>query len=148
LERTRTKASYDKEKAKAYRIANKERLNLLDRERMLNDSSYKLKRNIRTLIRQSFKHNGTKKNTKTINILGCSIDEFKAYIETQFEPWMNWANKGLYNGQPNYGWDIDHIIPNSTATNDEDIYKLNHYTNLQPLCSYINRVVKGNKLSY
>ncbi|HMZ47140.1 MAG TPA: hypothetical protein PLU36_10075 [Chitinophagaceae bacterium] len=58
---------------------------------------------------------------------------------------MNWRNKGLYNGTPNFGWDIDHIIPLSSAVNETDIIKLNHYTNLRPLCSYVNRYVKRDK---
>ena len=55
---------------------------------------------------------------------------------------MTWENRGLYNGELNYGWDIDHIIPSSSGLNYNDIIKLNHYTNLQPLCSYTNRVIK------
>ena len=55
---------------------------------------------------------------------------------------MNWDNYGLYNGKKDYGWDIDHIIPLSKAKIEDDVIKLNHYTNLQPLCSYINRIVK------
>ena len=55
---------------------------------------------------------------------------------------MNWDNYGLYNGTENYGWDIDHIKPSSLAINEEELLKLNHFSNLQPLCSYINRDVK------
>jgi len=55
---------------------------------------------------------------------------------------MNWENRGLYNGELNYGWDIDHIKPLATATCETDIIKLNHYTNLKPLCSYTNRYIK------
>ena len=43
-----------------------------------------------------------------------------------------------------YMWDIDHIIPVSSAKREEEIIKLNHYTNLQPLCSKINRYIKKN----
>ena len=103
---------------------------------------FKLKQNTRNLIRKGFKNKGFRKNTKTEQILGCTFEKFKIYIENQFQPWMNWDNRGLYNGQPNYGWDIDHKIPLSTAKASEDIIRLNHYTNFQPLCSYINRVIK------
>ena len=55
---------------------------------------------------------------------------------------MAWENKGLYNGELNYGWDVDHIKPLSTASSEEELIILNHYTNLQPLCSKINRDIK------
>ena len=58
---------------------------------------------------------------------------------------MSYDNYGKYNGCFNYGWDIDHIIPISTAVNDQDLLRLNHYTNLQPLCSKMNRDIKYNK---
>jgi len=61
---------------------------------------------------------------------------------------MSWENRGLYNGELDYGWDIDHIIPLCTVETEEDIVRLNHYTNLQPLCSYKNRVVKRDLLEY
>ena len=57
---------------------------------------------------------------------------------------MTWDNRGKYNGTPNFGWDIDHIIPTSTAKTIDDVITLNHYTNLQPLCSHINRDIKRN----
>lgn len=97
-----------------------------------------MKRNIRGVL----KKNGFSKKSKTLDILGCSYDDFKKHIESLWEPWMNWDNYGLYNGELNHGWDIDHIIPSSSACSEEDVYKLNHYSNLQPLCSKINRDVK------
>jgi hypothetical protein len=54
---------------------------------------------------------------------------------------MIWDNYGLYNGTE-YGWDIDHIIPSSSAITEEELLKLNHFSNLQPLCSYFNRDIK------
>ena len=109
---------------------------------------YKLSCNIRSLIRQSFKRNSFTKNSRTFIILGCSYDDFKQHIESLWEPWMNWDNHGLYNGELNYGWDIDHIIPVSSAVIEDELIKLNHYSNLQPLCSYINRNVKKNNLTH
>lgn len=111
-------------------------------DKMNNDKLFYLKESIRSSIKQSFKRKGFKKISNTQNILGCSLLEFKLYLESKFEDWMTWENKGLYNGELNYGWDIDHIIPISSAKTEEDIILLNHYTNLQPLCSYMNRVVK------
>lgn len=75
-------------------------------------------------------------------MLGCSFDKFKSHLESKFESWMSWDNYGKYNGELNYGWDIDHIIPISSATTEEEIIKLNHHTNLQPLCSRVNRDIK------
>jgi len=103
---------------------------------------------IRSTINKSLNRFNYAKKSKTQEILGCTFDEFKMYLESKFEPWMCWNNKGLYNGEFNYGWDIDHIIPISSAKTEEDIIKLNHYTNLQPLCSKINRDIKKNSINY
>ena len=134
------------EKYKLWKTNNKEKIRENDKisenNRLKNNILYKLKQNIRTLIRNSFKNNGNKKKSKTEFILGCSFTEFKVHLESKFEPWMNWENRGLYNGSLGYGWDIDHIIPLSTAITAEELVRLNHYTNLQPLCSKINRDIK------
>lgn len=116
--------------------------------RIKNDKIYKFQCNVKCLIKNSIKYKGYKKNTRTINILGCTIEEFKIYLESKFENWMNWDNYGIYNGELNYGWDIDHIIPVSSAKSEEEVIKINHYTNLQPLCGYINRNVKKDKLDF
>jgi hypothetical protein len=110
------------------------------------NSLFKLKENIRGLIRNSIKRKGFIKSKRTESIIGISIIEFIEYIESKFETWMSWENYGKYNGELNYGWDIDHIIPTSTAKTEEEIYNLNYYTNLQPLCSKINRDIKKHKL--
>lgn len=112
------------------------------KERCDKDSAYKLKILIRKNISKAFRTRGFEKPNNTTKILGCTFQEFKEHIEHKFQPWMNWDNYGLYNGTPNYGWDIDHIIPLSSSTTIEDIIALNHYSNLQPLCSFINRDVK------
>ena len=135
--------------AKAYRNNNKEKvrcsINTAKRQKYLKDPTYRLKENIRRAISSSFKRNGFVKTNRTYEILGCDYETFKTYIESKFEPWMNWGNYGKYNGELNYGWDVDHIIPLCSATCDADILRLNHHINLRPLCSYINRVVKKAK---
>lgn len=111
-------------------------------KRLEEDPLFKLRYVVKGLIRDSFRNNSKSKSSKTVDILGCTISEFKEYLESKFEDWMTWDNRGLYNGDYNYGWDIDHIIPISSAKTEEDIIRLNHYTNLQPLCSYVNRYEK------
>ena len=100
------------------------------------------------MIWSAFDGKGYSKPTRTEAILGCSYLEFRDYIESLFEPWMTWNNRGYYDGTPNTGWDIDHITPISTAKDQADIVRLNHHTNLRPLCSYMNRDVKRNKLDF
>ena len=118
------------------------------KEKRKNDPIYKLDINIRGLIHSSLKRKGYTKKSRTHEILGCSYEDFKSHIESKFEPWMTWENQGLCNGTENYGWDLDHIVPISSATTEEEVLKLNHYTNFQPLCSHINRVVKRDRLDY
>jgi hypothetical protein len=115
------------------------------RNRRKNDKIFAVKTSISRLIRVSISRCGFKKTSRTHEILGCSFEEFKIYLESKFETWMNWGNKGLYNGELNFGWDIDHIIPISSANSEEDVIRLNHYSNLQPLCSKVNRDLKRNK---
>lgn len=105
-----------------------------------------LKKRIRSAIANILKERGFRKKSKTLDILGCSFEEFKLYLESKFEDWMTWENRGMYNGEFNYGWDIDHIIPVSSAKTEEEILLLNHYTNLQPLCSKVNRDIKKNNI--
>ena len=131
-----------KEKVKNYRLENKDRRSLNDKNRRTNDPIFYIIEKVRGSINKSFYRSGFKKESKTRTILGCEFEEFKIYLESKFEDWMTWDNKGLYNGDFEYGWDIDHIIPMATAETEDDVIRLNHYTNLQPLCSKINREIK------
>lgn len=129
---------------KNYRQANKDKLREYYKTKRDNDNVYKLKGNIRCLVRNSIIKEFKKEN-KTTEILGCSYNEFKQHLESQFEDWMNWDNygnpkDGIY--ELNKTWDIDHIIPVTSASTIDEVIKLNHYTNLKPLCSYVNRFVK------
>lgn len=139
-----SKLEYQKE----YQKNNKDKRNTYLSERRLNDPLFRLITNVRNLIYNSFYYNGYSKNSKTEELLGCSFEELKEYLESKFEPWMNWDNRGLYSGEFNYGWDIDHVIPLSSVNKEDEIIKLNHYTNLQPLCSKINRDIKKDNLEY
>jgi len=135
---------HKKQKDKEYNSLNKDKRNNRHNERMKTDNVYNLSHITRGLIQKSIRSGGYTKKSKTYEILGCSFEDFKLYLESRFIHWMSWENRGLYNGELNYGWDIDHIIPISSAKTEEEIIKLNHYTNLQPLCSYTNRYIKKN----
>ena len=143
------------EYTKQYKLINKERDRLKNNKtkltysnnRMAIDPLYKLTQRIRQLISITLRNNGYKKQSKSSIILGCTFEQFKQHLESQFEDWMNWDNYGKYNGMLNYGWDIDHITPISSAKTEDEAILLNHYTNLRPLCSKTNREIKRNKIS-
>lgn len=116
------------------------------------DPLYRISGNLRISIGTSFKNtlNGKYSKSKhTKEILGCDFEEFVKHIESQFKSWMNLENYGNPKDgilELNKTWDLDHIIPLSSAKTEDDLYKLNHYTNFQPLCSYTNRLIKRNKI--
>ena len=141
IERSRRYYQNNKDKRKEYRESNKEEYNKRERERRKNDPTYKIRKNLSRRMRDFLK--GKIKSLSTISIVGITSEGLREHIERQWEPWMSWDNYGLYKIDTfNYGWDIDHIIPTSTATTEEELYKLNHYTNLKPLCSKVNRDIK------
>jgi len=118
----------------------REYFNQYHKKRKLNDPLYKLSNNIRSLIGSSFKRacDGTYvKGEKTENILGCSISDLINHLKVLFLDGMSFENYGE--------WEIDHIIPISSAKDENEIYLLNHYTNLQPLWK-IDNIKKGNKI--
>ena len=115
------------------------------RKKQKQNQLYLFKESIRRSITKSINRKFTK-TSRTKDILGCDYDTLIKYFESKFESWMNWDNHGKYNGEFCYGWDIDHIVPISSAKDKEDVIRLNHHTNLQPLCSKMNRDVKKNKI--
>jgi hypothetical protein len=94
-------------------------------------------------IRKNIKDLNVNKNKSTLKIVGLnSWEDFKNYIESLFIEGMTWNNYGI--GKNNETWHIDHITPISSATTEEEVYKLNHYTNLRPMwCS--DNIKKSNK---
>jgi hypothetical protein len=110
---------YSKQKQKEYRNTN---------------PIYKLKSNLRRRINRYIKS----KSKSTEEILGITFNEFKNYIELKFTNGMTWDKMGVE-------IHIDHIIPLSSAKTEEEIYKLCHYTNLQPLWAEDN-LKKSNKI--
>lgn len=86
------------------------------------------------------KSKNTKKTNSTLELLGCTPEFLRNYIEEKFTPEMVWENHGTY-------WHLDHIYPLSKVdVNDEtEFKKACHYSNLQPL-SVLENLRKGNKI--
>jgi hypothetical protein len=69
-----------------------------------------------------------------MELLGCSISDFRKYLEKQFSEGMTWDNHGFN------GWHIDHIKPCASfdLTIPEEQQKCFHYSNMQPLWAQDN----------
>ena len=110
-----------------YAKKNKERRNERTRQRRANCPSFKLLSNIRSRVGKVI--SGINKSSSTLEMLGCSIDELRKHLESQFTSGMSWDNYGLY------GWHVDHILPCASfdMLDPEQQRQCFHYTNLQPL---------------
>ena len=126
-----------------YNLENKDRLKVRKSEyirtRRLTDPLFAFQLITRKVIERAFLRTGLRKAGRTKEILGCDVGEFKEHIERQFLNGMSWENRSE--------WHIDHIIPLATAKTEEDVIRLNHYTNLRPLWADDN-LRKGARIDY
>jgi hypothetical protein len=106
-------------------------------ERAKEDPLFAMKLRLRKATCKAFSRFGYTKKSKTNEILGCSWEEVKAHIESLFKDGMSWENRK--------DWHIDHIIPLASAKNEDELKRLCHFKNLQPLWGREN-IIKGNKL--
>lgn len=105
------------------------------------DELFKMTEQLRNMIRWSFYRKGYAKKGRTKDIIGCDYDTFYNHLLKTFKD--------------NYGYEwnkkeavhIDHITPLATATTEEEIIKLCHYTNLQLLKAKDN-LYKSDKTDY
>ena len=129
--------AYMKRYLKQYNAIHREERNIRARERMKNDEVYRFKTSVRKMICDSFSRKGLVKNRKSEKVLGCTIEEFMTHLESKFSDGMSFSNHGE--------WHIDHIIPLAVAKTEDDVIRLCHYTNLQPLWAKDN-LSKGAKI--
>jgi hypothetical protein len=110
-----------------------------EKNRYNTDPAFRIKKITSARIFEALKTYQTLKRDRTIEYLGCSIEEYTQYLESKFTPDMTWENQGVY-------WEIDHIKPiDAFDLNDENqLYEAFHYTNTQPLHWKENRE-KSNK---
>lgn len=110
-------------------------------ERNKSNPSYLLAINIRKSLLKKLGRKTAKESQ--IELVGCSINELRFYIEGKFTEGMTWENHGTH------GWHIDHEIPlfMFDLTNEEQKKSAFHYTNLQPLWAQDN-LIKGERLNF
>ena len=109
-------------------------------ERIKKDINFLLISNLRTLTKGAIKRGGTETETKTIKLIGCSLEECREHIENQFDEKMDWTN------WDRDGWHLDHIRPCSSFNMffEEQQYVCFNWRNLQPLWWYENINKKDN----
>lgn len=90
---------------------------------------YRLKHNLRTRINKAIRRNS--KSSKTFELIGCTVEQFKVHLANQFVEGMSWDNYGYGDDK----WHIDHIKPCAkfNLKDPEQQKACFHYTNLQPL---------------
>lgn len=108
------------------------RYNQYRKRRRQADIQYKLTESLRNRLRMALK--GNQKGVSAISDLGCSMSDFKLYLESKFQPGMSWENHGYR------GWHIDHIKPLALFDLADPVQfkQACHYTNLQPLWAQDN----------
>jgi hypothetical protein len=109
------------------------------------DIDFKMLHNLRSRILQALKKGW--KSGFAIELLGCSIEQLKQHLESQFTKGMNWKNYGTgWNGNGMKQWHIDHIKPCASfdLSKSEEQRKCFNYKNLQPLWAEDN-LNKGAK---
>lgn len=85
--------------------------------------NYRIKKSLAARLRTVMK-----KNSSTMNYIGCNIQFLRDWFSYNFTPEMNWTNYGSY-------WSIDHVIPVShfNLENEDEKYKCWNWSNLVPL---------------
>jgi hypothetical protein len=117
---------YIKNKAKEWEQSNKIKKNERQKNRYKTDTIFRLKLLLRNRLNQALC--GNMKLTTTLKLLGCTIEEFKLYLEQQFKPEMTWENHGEI-------WEIDHIKPCASFNliDSKQQQECFNYKNTQPL---------------
>ena len=133
-----------RERHKAYLATDRvrQRQNHLTRLRLQRkrneDPVYRMECAVRNRTRKALQ--GTLKDGKSLDLIGCTPETLRLIVESKFEHGMTWANYGS-------AWHVDHIIPLAAynLTDPEQQRQAFHYTNLQPLWAHEN-LAKGDEV--
>jgi hypothetical protein len=125
--------------SREYKQKNKDILRIKVREYSKNkyhtDINYRLSVILRGRLWKAISRES--KKSSALDLLGCTIEELKIYLEQKFVDGMTWVNYGE--------WHIDHIKPccSFDLTDLEQQKLCFHYTNLQPLWAKDNITKNG-----
>ena len=111
--------------------ANKEYRRNYVRDRKRKDPAFAVAVTLRSRLVGALKTQGAHKTAKSIELLGCTIQECRQYLESLWVEGMSWENHGMGNDK----WQIDHIKPCDAfdLTDPEQQRQCFNYQNLQPL---------------
>lgn len=107
------------------------------RQRRSIDKLFAIKQNMRARFRFELAKRGEEQLIKANQYLGCSWIFLRDYLAEKFTDGMSWENYG--------DWHVDHVIPLASAKRKEELIRLWHYSNLQPLWASDN-ISKGAKM--
>jgi len=104
------------------------------------DVDFKLARKITNYIKETLKRASKPDTGKVKKYLGCTGTQLRQYFEQNHfqeegNEWMSWDNHGGERCHNNQSWEVDHIMPKSSfdLTDEEEVRRVNHWSNLQPL---------------
>jgi transcriptional regulator with XRE-family HTH domain len=121
----------------------KERVREQMKQRIKNDPQFRLRKILRGRIWAALdRYSGeASKCNKSMNLLGCSIPEWRGFLESKFRRGMTWENYGTE-------WHIDHVLPIAKfdLTNPIQQKLAFHYSNTQPLWKTEN-LSKGDRIT-
>jgi hypothetical protein len=121
------------------------------RRRRNEDEAFRVLDSLRARLNLAVKVKGTVRSARTLELLGCTVEFLKDYLQERFLPTMTWENYGSL-------WHIDHIKPCASFNllDPEEQKACFHYTNLQPLFAittiidgivYEGNINKGSKIT-
>lgn len=104
------------------------------RNEWMKNPENRLAHNARIRVRKALK--GIARSESTKEMLGCTFEELKIHLESQFQDGMSWSNYGE--------WHVDHIEPCASfdLSKEEEKKRCFGYKNLQPLWAKEN-ISKG-----
>lgn len=127
-----------RQRKREYAQKNREKIAQSIRNRRLKNPIARLSNSMRRGVRRYLVED-QKQNLSSFQIIGCSKEQLVAHLESKFRDGMTWSNYGRY-------WHVDHIVPLSSAKDTDEVLRLCHWTNLQPLTAFEN-ISKGARIS-